>query len=94
MDDGRRCRPEFLWIQLINAEIVKVTGAMRRNQRWSIDQQPALPNLIDNTFLKLVAQREPSGLDHIIKFSENVKDEKSDLLGGYSLINCLKGLQS
>jgi ribosomal protein L13 len=60
--DVRLYRSEYSLMQIINGEIVKVTGTMRRNKRWSIDQQSQTPNLMENAFLKIVSEREPSGL--------------------------------
>jgi hypothetical protein len=33
-----RYKPELNWLQIVNSEIVAVTTAMRRNQRWQVEQ--------------------------------------------------------
>jgi hypothetical protein len=47
-----RYRPEHSWKQIILSEIVKVTGAMRRNQRWSIDTGTS-STLMGDQFLEM-----------------------------------------
>ena len=46
-----RYKPELNWLQIVYTEIVAVTTAMRRNQRWQVDESSSAKHSISTVIL-------------------------------------------
>ena len=80
-------------MQVVVSEIIQVTGAMRRNQRWSIENPLDASALSQEDYFQEVSFRESSGLEYIKEFT-HFKASKStkDLLVSFSSLKARLGV--
>ncbi len=72
-----RYRPELNWLQIVYSEIVSVTNAMRRNQRWNQQQQFSRSSSGTTSTKPLMGSKEWTGVDQLVQFMKFTEDSRS-----------------
>ncbi|KNC98965.1 uncharacterized protein SPPG_05921 [Spizellomyces punctatus DAOM BR117] len=72
----KHARPESHWIYIVQAEIVSVTAAMRKNQRWSIHadrvRREDMPSVVPYDFCQDVVAHGRAHLDALVDFTRGL----------------------